>query len=335
MEWTPLINQEEDYGFTPKRTRVFKRQEKKLNIPDCVREHLTSKFVPTDILPTPFIQDLQEGRLPNEEPRYLQCKNPHPRDKRIVACDDPHVYFIDGSCEHMISSTGLVHAFFNPFNKEKTARNVLTSKTFLKTGHRPSHTYFGCKNVQDVLKRWDNWRDLGTALHDNIERFINGEEFEVVAENEKPFNRFMKFYNDRAFWTWTHFRTEWAIFDEDSKLAGKIDYCGIFPNGEIIILDWKRVRSISDSCVQRWTGGQLDMGHGVCSQLENCKYITYSLQLNVYKWILEKNYGYRVRSMFLVQVHPKVKNPVIYKVPNLSQWVNQMIECRIRTLESL
>lgn len=293
------------------------------DMPD-LEKHLQKVFEPHKNAPTPWLKDVIILNSTGGK-RYLECKNPHSRDLRIVSLEDPHIYFIDGNCENIISSTGFVHAFFPSFDSTYTAKTIITGKTFQKTGHRKSHKYYGCKTYQDVLKRWNKWRDLGTALHDNIECFINGEQFEISEENKNPFEKFMRIYNDKKFWSWDHLRTEWAIFDEDIRLAGKIDYMGIDPEtGYLVMMDWKRVGAISDSCFKRWSGSGPDMGKDACCDLESCKYITYSLQLNTYKWILEKNYNVYVTKMYLLQVHPKVKDPILYKVPNMQSHVIKM-----------
>jgi hypothetical protein len=292
-----------------------------------LKHKLNIVFEPHENLPTGEMDDLKVSQ--NTHKKYLESKNPHPRDKRIFPVDEPHVYFLDRNCVNVISSTTFIHAFFPHFDVKGTAQKMLKSKTFQETCHRPSHRYHGCVTSQDIFQRWNRWRDLGTDLHDNIECFINGESFDLDPDNELAFQRFMEFYNDSVFWTWKHFRTEWAVFDEEIRLAGKIDYVGVDPEtGHLIILDWKRVLSIGDASFQKFQGLPAEKGEGVCSDFENCKFITYSLQLNVYKWILEKNYGVYVSKMYLVQLHPKLKTPVIIKVPNLQKYIVKMAACR-------
>jgi hypothetical protein len=296
------------------------------------KAHLHISFKPHINLATPnlcdFKGDLTEGK------KFLEGKNPHVHDCRILAVEEPHTYFIDGNCENILSSTTFIHAFFPAFNGEESAKRMVNGRTFQSTVHRKSHKYHGCVSYQDVMKKWDEWRDLGTDLHDNIENFINDEEYTLHEDNKKAFQLFLEFYNDRAFWKWEHYRTEWAVFDKDTRIAGKIDYCGIDANGDIVILDWKRVGNISDSCFERFLRKPLVMGFGPCSELENCNYVTYSLQLNVYKWIIEKNYGMKVRKMFLVQCHPNIESPVIYKVPNLQSIIKNMVEARKSTMSN-
>lgn len=260
--------------------------------------------------------------------RYLECVNPHPMDKRIVSLSEPHIYFIDGQNNQVLSCTEFVHAFFPAFDKTETAHQILESKTFTETAHRPSYKYHNCKTITDILMRWSEWSELGTMLHDNIESYINGElDTDVVPPNRIPFDNFIKLYRDPTVWKWRDFRTEWSIFDEDTKLAGKIDYVGIDPQtSKLIIIDWKRVRTISNKSYNTAQGQRT--GYSVCFGLHSCNFTTYSLQLNVYKWILEKNYNVSVSKLWLLQLHPNVKEPVLYPVPDFQSIVAKMVGCR-------
>ena len=296
-------------------------------LPDELRLHLYRPFKSHPNLPGPRKCDLTVPVVYRK--KYLECKNPHPRDSRIIAVEEPHTYFLDDTCEDICSSTQFVHAFFPSFDSVGTAKKTSLSKGFLNFRHRPSHKYHGCNNYEDILKKWEHLRDLGTELHDNIESFINNEEFTLHEENKGPFAKFLEFYGDKNFWTFEHFRTEWAVFDEETRICGKIDYVGIDPEtGFLIILDWKRVEVIPDISFSRMMKQPAEKGSGPCSQMDNCKYMTYSLQLNTYKWIIEKCYGMFVSKMFLIQVHPKVKNVCVFKVPNMQREVIQMAACR-------
>jgi len=258
----------------------------------------------------------------------LELKNPHSLDCRIVAIQEPHLYFIDGNCDGIISSTTFVHSFFPEFDSQEASQKILESKSFKETSHRPSHKYNGCTTKEDILEKWNKWRDLGTELHDNIEKFLNDEKIEPCRENKEPFEKFLIIYRDHHFWKWKSYRTEWAIFDEEFRIAGKLDFVGIDKNGHLVILDWKRVGMITDSCIGRFQGKKPVMGLEECRDLENCKFVTYSLQLNVYKYIIEKNYGFKVSKMFLIQVHPSVKQPSIYKVADLQDKIKRMLRSK-------
>ena len=233
-----------------------------------------------------------------------------------------------------------------------------------------SYKYFGCETPQDIMDRWTLWMNLGTATHLSIEKFCNDEPMDVrdqhkcICEShnvEKDlndpsvlevqqhcFNQFLKVFNDKYFWKWKHYRTEWTIYDQETRFAGKIDYAGIDDYGNIILLDWKRVGDIGDSSFARFQGKPPEMGYGVCSGLENCKLDQYSLQLNSYKYVLKKNYGLHVSKMFLIQLHPSLthkdgrgKNKVVtcgqanvIMVRDMEDTIIKMFACRKIVLQN-
>ena len=51
-------------------------------------------------------------------------------------------------------------------------------------------------------------------------------------------------------------------------------------------------------------------------------------KLNIYKRILEKNYGYIVKDLFLVRLHPNAEdqNYELIEVPDLSEQVTRLFE---------
>ena len=93
------------------------------------------------------------------------------------------------------------------------------------------------------------------------------------------------------------------VYDSDNKLAGSIDMLFINENGNLEIYDWKRSKEVSKS--NNW--GKFSC-HSQLEHLPDTNYWHYSLQLNIYKFILEKNYGKKVESMYLVVLHPDNKN---------------------------
>ncbi len=291
--------------------------------------HLTPKFVPCAEALTPFLCDLAVESCPTKG--YYAKKNHHPRDDFIVCVDKPHLYYLNGDCQNVISCTSFTHAFFPKFDDVKVATDMFESKSFKMTSHRPSHKYHGCKSPQDILDRWTYWAYLGTLLHSNIENFINGDPNEVHPENVIPFQQFELFWNDTQFCKWEPFRTEWAIFDDEIRLSGKVDFVGIKPNGKLVIIDWKRVLDINDSSFSSFKGNP-EHGLYVCNDIQNCKFITYSLQTNIYKYIIEKNYNLKVESMFLVQMHSRNKQFVLHKCCNMQSYVAKMAAVRKQCL---
>jgi hypothetical protein len=63
--------------------------------------------------------------------------------------------------------------------------------------------------------------------------------------------------------------------------------------------------------------------------LPNSNYWHYSLQLNMYKRILEKNYNKKIKDMFLVCLHPNNNRFLRIKLKNLDKEIDLLWEKRI------
>jgi ATP-dependent exoDNAse (exonuclease V) beta subunit len=82
------------------------------------------------------------------------------------------------------------------------------------------------------------------------------------------------------------YRTEWTVYHEDLKLAGSIDMVYENPDGTLSIYDWKRSKDITR--INNFNKYALTE---CISHMPDANFWHYSLQLNTYKAILEKNYG--------------------------------------------
>lgn len=300
-------------------------------IPDHVMSDLSSDFKPCEWCPTIYFKDLNPKATIRAQ-KYLSQKNQHVWDKRIIFVEEPHKYYIDGRCDDWLSVTTLIGCFFPDFDAKSQAVKTFQTKTFKDTVHRKSNKYYGCKTPEDIVAKWNGMSQLGTLLHANIEDYYNNEKFDICDENKEPFRQFLDLMKDQDWAHWEPFRTEWSIFDPESRVCGQIDFCGMINReiGHVVLLDWKRCESITDCCFNRFQGKDPTVGYGVCCDLENCKWVKYSLQLNTYKYILEKNYSLYVKKMYLIQLHPTLKNKgaAIYKVGNMTRTVEEIMACR-------
>ena len=120
------------------------------------------------------------------------------------------------------------------------------------------------------------------------------------------------------------------VWDKDYRLAGSIDMIFENSDGEWSIYDWKRCKEIIK------TNGFGKYGNKECIEhLPDTNYWHYSLQLNTYKYLIEKNYGKKVKEMYLVCLHPnnKNKNYLRIKVGDLSDEVNDLLQIRKRLIK--
>jgi hypothetical protein len=98
-------------------------------------------------------------------------------------------------------------------------------------------------------------------------------------------------------------------------------------NGKFLIYDWKRTKAIK-------TENSYQKGLAPLDHLDDCNYWHYTLQLNVYRWILENLYDMEIEGLALIVLHPENKNYKRIKLNRLEDEVADMLACRLRALEA-
>jgi hypothetical protein len=249
----------------------------------------------------------------------------HPRDERITFYEPTHTYTIDGSSEGIISGTGFLHQFFGHFNAKEVIEKMMKSPKW------PSNKHYG-KTADQIAKEWsDSGKDAstkGTAMHLAIEQFMNGAESVIDPEVKQTveFQYFMNFWRDHGS-DLEPYRAEWSVFSQDHMLCGQIDM--LFrrkSDGKFLIYDWKRSREIK-------TSNKFQKGLPPLQHLDDCNYWHYTLQLNLYRWILENLYGMEIAEMYLIICHPENKNYKRMRLNRLDEEIKAMLDCRKRALE--
>lgn len=69
------------------------------------------------------------------------------------------------------------------------------------------------------------------------------------------------------------------------------------------------------------------MGAGPCAHLPDCNYIHYALQLNTYRFLLEKNYGMEIEGQAIIVLHPNNRGGryMVYELPDLQDEVRELL----------
>ena len=247
-----------------------------------------------------------------EKFRFNQ-RNRHYRDSNISFDESTHLYKVDGVT--LQSVTNFVKGCFPEFDAEFHAKRQSE-----RTG----------KSVEEILKIWadkgDETRILGTTLHKRIENYYQDISFSNA--DDKAFSLFKQFA-DRI--TLEPYRTEWAVYDEKYNLAGTIDFVD-YQNGEYIIYDWKRSDKIIDNGIPIKCDKYGEKGKYPLEHLDNTPYYHYALQLSLYKFILENNYGIKVSDLRLGIFHPAYDKPYILRMPYLEKEINDIFGLRSEVL---
>jgi len=257
-------------------------------------------------------------------PDYLSTLNAHPRDNLITFDEGPHIYTVKDDPGPYTSVTTWNHEHFENFDANKIIDNMMKSKNWNNS------KYYG-KTKDEIIKMWDDNRDeaakAGTKMHYDIECYYNN----CPNENESvEYGYFKKFAED-----YKHlkpYRTEWMIWHEEIKIAGSVDMVFEQEDGSLLIYDWKRSKEIVKST--RFT----KFAKTECiDYLPDTNFWHYSLQLNVYKRILEEKYGKKVDGLFLVCLHPNNSNLSYIRIPcaDLQSEISNLFDLRKEQVKNI
>jgi ATP-dependent exoDNAse (exonuclease V) beta subunit len=256
-------------------------------------------------------------------PDYLSKLNSHPRDEFITFDEGPHIYTVHGKTGYT-SVTTWNHHHFPEFDAEVIVNKMLKGSKIKD----PKNKYYGFTKEQ-ILKDWDNNRiaasTAGTKMHYDIECYYNQIE---VNNNSIEFDFFKQFLKD--FPELKPYRTEWTVYYEEYKLSGSIDMIFENPDGTLLIYDWKRCKEIT------YENGFGETAKTSCiSHLPNTNFWHYSLQLNMYKTILEHKYDKKVVGLFLVCLHPEnpYKSYERIEVPFLEKEMKELLKVRLLEIQ--
>lgn len=254
----------------------------------------------------------------------LSIKNKHELDSKIKFQKEGHKYWINDDDRNLTSVTTFIHKFFEEFNTEKIINNILKSEKY----NDPSYKYHKM-TYQDIKDMWDNNSKIaseqGTNLHEDIENYYN----DIDVKNDTiEFQQFLNFYNDHK--QLEIYRTEWLVFNEELKITGSIDAVFQNPDGTLSIGDWKRSKEIKYDSFNKY--GKYPLEH-----IPDTNYYHYSLQLNLYRVILEKFYGKKIKDMFLVILHPDNQNGLYNKIniKKMDKEIELLFEFRKKELENI
>lgn len=199
-----------------------------------------------------------------------------------------HTYTLNG--KRLNNVTKFISQFQKPFDRDGIAR-----KQAQKYG-RP---------VEEILAEWDAkgeaGRALGTRVHTHIQRTLTGQldqadpfvSLNNLTPEETAFNEFWGYLRQVVDVDPGHI--EWVIGDESLNLAGTVDSVLYYEEtGLFHIVDWKTGRF---DVVNPWQ--QLLPPFG---DLADCKLNYYSLQVSLYKLILQRNTDMAMGDSYIVHL---------------------------------
>jgi len=212
----------------------------------------------------------------------------------VTFYDEPHKYYIDG--KELISVTTLIHRYQEEFDEKFWSE-------YKATQHKIS--------PNEVLRAWKHINKKGTirgsAIHDYAENLFQNKKFEypkqLILEEfgydpvqytydicKKHVDSFYKLVQGVLI----PIRMEMVVCDREYLIGGMLDI--LFYNvksKEFEIWDWKTNKEFTKSQNDRHLINDLFM-------IEDCDLELYSLQLEMYKQIIEKNVPIKLGQSHIV-----------------------------------
>jgi len=213
--------------------------------------------------------------------------------KDIELLEPEHKYILKSDPDlNFTSVTSITSKYFSPFDKDAIAKKLV--ETNMK--------YVGM-TTDELIAQWDEARDFGNLVHNNIESYINNKNYKDISEVRHAIKWMNKFKNLSEF----VFYPEVIIYSEELGIAGSIDVLAKdTKNDTYIIIDWKTSKSISKSSF----GGRMGI-HPITSHLMDCKYVHYSMQLSLYRYLIEEFYGIKVSNLLIAHLKDNECKPIV------------------------
>jgi hypothetical protein len=208
--------------------------------------------------------------------------------------EETHTYTLDG--DTYTSVTTLLSTWFKPFDKDVALKSVRKNNV----------AQYESMTDKEIMDQWEKDGELaaklGTELHKKIECYLSGD---LSVTGGADFAHFLSFIQDCPLKIKS---VEWRLFDRCTKLAGTIDCVSENKDGTYDIYDWKRTKNVNR--------GSGSCQHPLLRHIPSTGYWKFTLQVNLYRYLLETN-GYPVKNMFILVFHPENLNYIKYKITHV------------------
>ena len=273
--------------------------------------------------------------LVDEELPCVLLEQLHPglSDGKVQFKKIGHKYYFPWECEEdtkrlapILSTTTFIGQFGDHFPKEEAAEEKAA-----KGGYDASEGKG--KTKEEILALWEYWADKGTSTHYLFHAYFNRMPYQKGTWEKHLLKRFLADHpNLKIYWS------ERLLADIELRIGGSADavfQCLDRP-GWFYLVDWKTCRQILrhaiDKCYK--VNGKCQpkpgevckryMPHPAVSHLEQCNFNKYSLQLSIYRYMLETTENMRFVGQALVVINGRLLDYDKHETPYLRQEIDDM-----------
>lgn len=301
-----------DYDITPEEFKVIMdanpTQESKLVIQIQRQDEILHQ---QRILKTEAARkraEEQEAKRRLEEKRRYNINNQHRNDSRITfdTCSDN--YSFEG--ETLDNIKFVINTLFPEFDRAK----------YIETQQRETHIDFNT-----ILRQWKEkskkTQEQEHSLHSSVDYW-----FRTGYQNEEScFKLFKEFADAKAIFP---YRTNWHIYDTNTRLAGTIDLATQNEDGSLIIYLLTTKSNIVRNGITIKFNDNGVTAKSPISNVSDTLYSRMALELNMLKHILETYYGFIISEMRLGVFNDSNSKPYILRIPEMKSETCKILETR-------
>ena len=113
---------------------------------------------------------------------------------------------------------------------------------------------------------------------------------------------------------------EKIVFSKDLEIAGTIDILALDKkDNKYDLIDWKTSKKIEMNAYGGKVGTKI-----ATSNIPDCNYYHYTLQLSLYRYLLERYYGLKIRNMIIAHLKEDYARAII--VPYMINEITDMLK---------
>jgi hypothetical protein len=233
----------------------------------------------------------------------------------VVFTENGHTYTIDG--KPATSVTTFIGKFKKPFERDFWAHRTAQKENV---------------ELQDILDKWDSISlracNKGSKFHAFAENYINNKilpnsiyDFDIDMEAyNKIESYFLDFYEESKE-NLIPISSELCVGSSSLGICGMVDQLYYSNTVEgLVIFDWKTNKKLNTT--NRFDNWMLDP----ISHLPECEFTTYSLQLSLYRYIIELETNLKIKDCYIVWFNEKNDGYKLIKCDDLRKEIMDMLD---------
>ena len=212
----------------------------------------------------------------------MQLNNLFTKDIELIK--DIHKYkHIDEPDLDFTSVTTFIEYFFKGFDPIKVAKKLIKN-----------YSKYSEYTVDSLTQEWAKTAEYGTYIHEEIENWIR----KRIPPKEPKSKNGINWLKNYTMTSDYDIFPEMIIYSKELKIAGTIDILALDKvTNEYDLIDWKTSKKIERSAF----GGKVGIKKAT-NNIPDCNYYHYTLQLSLYRYILEKFYGLSIRNQLIAHL---------------------------------